>query len=85
MGRTIELTKEKVIAVVLADTVELLEPYMRDQQPDITQQRIDQLMNLMTMEPQLMRDAKNVAREYYINKFNVCVLYDTNRQIKKLY
>ena len=79
-----EVTKEMVITVARENTVELLAPYMREKDPDITQQRIDQLMNLMTVRPDLMEHGKATALEFYFAKFNVCVVRDRNGRVKNI-
>jgi len=80
----IVLTKEKVIIASIAKTTELLEPFMRGVDPDITQQQIDKLMNMMVLRPDRMEHAKRTAMFYFWDKFQIVATWSREGTLKRL-
>ena len=80
----IELTKEKVILASMEQTIELLEPFMLDIDEKITQQRIDEFMNLLTARPDMMQHAKRVAMHHFWDKFQITATWGRDGSLKRL-
>lgn len=78
------LTKEDVIVSVLRNTTELVEPYMIEKEPNITQKKLDKMMAMLWLRPDMMDHAKGVARIYFLDKFNISVTKDRNGKTKKM-